>query len=290
MDNAEEARYCEQLLRAQSLRNHFWFRRDYVLSGLMTKIEALLLQDLINLATLKKVKRKVIKEDGYDHVYFLCTVAFLERSLNWDHASQSRLLKAMEGKNFISIKHLGLPRKRYVWINIHGIEDAVDEALPQSTANTDELPCKRTVDLPCKGTVGKKDNTNVLSSNTVKKHTVAADAATEYANGFLASEEGIAPSKPAEQLARDLCELLVSKGKLTRRPALSHWAKDFQELISNVGLERVQRALEGYRRVFGMKYVPKAYSAATFCEKFVQIEDAIARIERTEEFDEDIRD
>ena len=135
MNQSEQVRHNELLLQSQSMDNRFSFRRDYVTTKVMSKLEALFIQDLINRATMKGVYKKIVEEKDGSQPYFLCTVEFLERSLDWEHKTQSRLIGTLQEKGFIRVHYTGLPRKRFVWIDILKIEQAV--AAVKSSLNGD---------------------------------------------------------------------------------------------------------------------------------------------------------
>ncbi len=159
-----EQKYCDQLLRAQSSRNRFSFRRDYATSGIMTKLEALFIQDLINKVTMPKTKKIEHKiGDGVVRIFFLCTVGYLQRSLAWDKVSQNRFLKSLEEKGFVQVKRLGEKGRRHVWINIKAIEDAVDQAKSEKKHHTFQqittnAVIRKNIDVPDVTKVSYPDN------------------------------------------------------------------------------------------------------------------------------------
>jgi hypothetical protein len=115
------AEYEVHMHRALAADNWFAFRRDYVVAGLLTKIEALFLADPISLAGAPKTPRKKI--DG--KVFFRCTGKKLKRSLAWDSDAQTRYLGALRQKGFVETVRLGAPSRRWVYLDLAAVEDAL---------------------------------------------------------------------------------------------------------------------------------------------------------------------
>ncbi len=114
--------YRRHLLRARDAGNYFIFSRLYVLSGLMTREEALFYQDLINIAGM-----------GCDvKGWFRCTDARLEKSLAWNKDSSKKWFKRLKQRGFIEIEKRGVPPHRYVRLNIEFIEKALDKSIEEN--------------------------------------------------------------------------------------------------------------------------------------------------------------
>ena len=100
------------------------FRKDYVSSGLFTRIQALFMLDLIELS-------RIIDKTPDD--FFPCPVQYLKESLSWDSDTQSRMLSHLTEKGFVDVKRMGLPSCRYVRVHIDKIEDAIDQLTDTTT-------------------------------------------------------------------------------------------------------------------------------------------------------------
>ncbi len=274
-----ESVYCEQLLQAQSEHNRFSFRRDYVTSKTMNRSRALFIQDLINRATMRKARRKVVNEDGKTRVYCLCTVGFLKNSLDWDRDAQVNMLKWFQKKCFVLVRYFGLPRRRYVWINIKEIEDAVYKRKSQSTGKAVDCPTGKAVDCPTGKAVGKKEDT-IVSSLTKGRRTNAAGRAGQRSLGSFADSNGEDIPRPNhEVLAGQLYELLLRHHKVTPRQYKARsWSVSFRQAILDFGLEKVKEALVKYEKYFGDQYMVAVYAAKTFCENIPRILDCAERI------------
>lgn len=147
------------LIYASSNLSYIPVRRDFIRSGVLTKIEALFLSDLINLYSMDVT---VKSDDGY----FLCTAAYMDRSLSWGRMSQTDLFRSLKDKGFIETSFRGIPRRRWVKIDVVKLEEAIrknlevlnQEIVPREendddreTSNTDiQSPGKPVVQSPVK--------------------------------------------------------------------------------------------------------------------------------------------
>lgn len=92
---------------------------------------------------------------------------------------------------------------------------------------------------------------------------------TEPRNGHPATEQD-------EEFVTTLLGAVRTKlpGKKANRKT---WARSFATLRRSVGAERIQKALTWYVHNIGKPYVPQAYAATSFKEKFAAIEAAMQR-------------
>lgn len=111
--------YLRHIQRARGAGNWFQFSRDYVISGAMTKIQALFVQDVINLAAMASTKKD---EDDF----FLCTVEYLETSMCWEKETQRKTINTLVEKGFLEVKRVGVPPRRWLKVCLDKIENAVD--------------------------------------------------------------------------------------------------------------------------------------------------------------------
>lgn len=122
--------------RARDTGGYFPFFRKF--ARLLTKMEALFLQDLYNrrqmtvdaLATWMKKhpkRRPPVDEEGF----FRCTVSYLQnpRYLVWSPQEQKTMIRGLKAKGYIKTR-LGreVPRRRWVLINIVYMEEQLDAA------------------------------------------------------------------------------------------------------------------------------------------------------------------
>ena len=87
------------------------------------KLDALFLQDLINIASMPGTVTKEID----DKTYFLCTTEFLERSgIGWTVKEQKTRFAALREAGLLQSVKVGIPPRRWVWIDEEKIEAEID--------------------------------------------------------------------------------------------------------------------------------------------------------------------
>lgn len=130
-----ESVYRRHVLRARSSSNHFTFSRDWV--EIMPKYTALFLQDLINRASHKRVRKKlIVDKDGVEREYFMCSIKFMKKHpMDWDKNTQTRFFKYLEdpSREFVKTSFIGHPSRRWVYIDILKVETAVDKVLQEQS-------------------------------------------------------------------------------------------------------------------------------------------------------------
>lgn len=178
-----ESVYRKHVLRARSSNNTFIVQRDWAL--VMTNTDCFFLQDIVNRMSMKKAKTIEVVVNDELRQYVLCTVAYLERHpLRWNRKIQSRIFKRLQKLQFVHILHRGLPRRRYVWVDIVNIEKAVDSALSPSEPHlgfTESTP--NGVHCPTPNGNSKNGTTNVVPRR-IKK-------------GISANPSGLAADTPS---------------------------------------------------------------------------------------------
>lgn len=113
------------LQRARETRKrYFIFFRDFFL--IMGKLEALILQDLINRAAIAEDKHRV--KDGY----FRCTIRYLEKA-GWSEREQRTYLRPLIKAGFVKTKRQGLGALRWMKIDYPKLEEALDDAIFSDT-------------------------------------------------------------------------------------------------------------------------------------------------------------
>lgn len=85
------------------------------------------------------------------------------------------------------------------------------------------------------------------------------------------------PSKKDIKRANTLRDIILSKRNVQMN--IRGWPEIFRKLrqINKVSPKRIKRVLKWYARNIGGEFVPVAYSAQSFREKFTRIEDAMGR-------------
>ena len=123
--------YQRHIQRAKDASNWIIFSRWYV--KITSKLTALFLQDINNIASLPNIIRKNILNEEY----FLCTAAFLSHSIiGWTKREQVYHFQLLKEKGYVKLLRRGKKGARWVHICHKKIEDDVDayiDGLPEGT-------------------------------------------------------------------------------------------------------------------------------------------------------------
>lgn len=247
---------------------------DYL--WVMEADEAWLLQIVINLGK-RKPKNKAslaLWKEGW----ILCTVKYLlKRSKGrFRPNGQIRILKTLQKLGFIEVKAFGTPPRRYVKVDLIRLERAIDEASKRGETSIIEKSPR----LSAERTPRKKEKTTKGSKEPLEKthcpHAPHGDDETP-SKGFF--DEGQGTCRFDKDCADLLYKELAKRGKVSRRSSsASRWSSEFKKLRADLDDDRarIKKVLDWYVANIGVEFVPRAYSAATFREKFFHVEDRIA--------------
>lgn len=105
--------------------NSFIFDMNYV--KVMSKLEALFIQDLIDRSATKKSKH-IKNEDRIIREYFQCSIQSISKEpLSWDRKIQKHLLNKLEKRGYV--KTIYVLKRRWIHIDIIQIENDIDKEL-----------------------------------------------------------------------------------------------------------------------------------------------------------------
>jgi len=113
---------------------------------------------------------------------------------------------------------------------------------------------------------------NAYKDNNKRRVTAkGSDNSNKIINGLLYKEE-----IPMEEIcAKKLESIIQIKHKVFRTINIKNWTKEFVKLHhQGISHSRMKKVLDWYIANFGKKYVHQAYSAKSFCDKFIAIEQA----------------
>ncbi len=118
------------LLRAHNGDNYLIFFRHY--TRIMSKLEALFVQDIISLSDRTTSRRRTI--DGKR--CFLCMESYLlNGDIIWTEDEQRRHFASLKGKGYMEVFRKGSPPRRWVYINIVKLDEDVDAVIPDRGEN-----------------------------------------------------------------------------------------------------------------------------------------------------------
>lgn len=256
----KESTYRRHLARAKNTSNYFTFFRLHY--KIMSRLDALFLQDLGNLLDSPKTKRK--KFDG--EVYRLCTSAFLENSAGeWTRREQEPRLASLKKAGFIKTLKKGIPPRRWVRIEYKKIEDALDSVGTNSGIRSSPNG-------------GDSSSPNGGSNNKQEKKQKERNFRPLSRNGKLT------PSDQLVSVCRLYHEKLIAEKKIMKSTTpLKEWPKLAAKFIENLpdGESRFIRVVKSYVTDFGKPFMPEALSMRSLLkdqgDKFFRIEQKLNR-------------
>ena len=85
-----------------------------------------------------------------------------------------------------------------------------------------------------------------------------------------------------------LKKLICSKNDMKIEVNIKKWILQFTKFRDKTGIskQRTAKVMTWYTKHFGEQYVPQAYSAQEFCDKFIRIENAMKRSVKKKQTDE----
>jgi hypothetical protein len=126
---------------------------------------------------------------------------------------------------------------------------------------------------------------NTENNTPKKKNTLSpgGDAVREFpsSGGFIGEDRPQKKDYPV-QAAKKLYGRLAAKRKIMRPPNLAKWAAEFRAFLASgqVQRPRFHEVLKWYLMNIGEPFVPQAFGAAAFVQKFIRIEEAMSRMSR----------
>jgi len=116
------------------------------------------------------------------------------------------------------------------------------------------------------------------NKNSVNKNSLSRQRRDDDPSFNLNDEHTKAPSF-SDKAACTLHEALAKKRKIMSRTNISQWTRTIHKFLdsNNIAFNEFKVVLTWYCHHIGGEYIPQAYSADSFCKKFVQIQDAMER-------------
>lgn len=256
----------------------------------MTKTELLILMEINALSSLKRG--------------CFATNEYLAKECNTTPIHVSRSIKKLKETGWVTEEKgtlNGIKNWRFLYANV--------EKTPRRKSQK-PIPKKEKGDKQKYQPMGKQkclpeDNSNTTysyspnkSMNSVSNETLSASAGADTRRGVSFSSNGNGkhsktcernPSKQKEhskptpagstsqEMAKILHDALLKKNKVMRKPNLSRWASEFSKLHQGrpLKIKRIKKVLKWYCKHFMDEFIPKCFSAASFCSRFVSIEFAM---------------
>ena len=128
-----------------------------------------------------------------------------------------------------------------------------------------------------------KNKNNLIQSNQIKSFNQSSTIPSKYP--LLNKNNPIQSSDPYQEITAKLWNILGANNKKHPGSTTKGWKATFKKFIDlpEVGFRRFRPVLDWYCEHLKDEYVPIAYSAKTFCDKFTRIESAMLRYNEDEQ-------
>ena len=293
-----ESVYRRHVLRARSTRNHFTFSRDW--TYIMSRLEALFLQYLVNRASNPKVPKRILCDpDGTEREYVLLSQKYLSKPpMAWDIKIQASYLASLKEKGFVKISNNGWKkarRCRWVHVDLLAIETAIDEVSKtiqkRNVQNIPKAECLNDPKAECSGIQNNpKTECKESSCRKDKVHEPESSLSGGFADPTNSSRNGFdlerSKSDPRDhRRALLLWNRLVEKGLLDKKSKFKNWIEEFASLRDKDGIpdNEIEETLLEYLPLISITMstkeefcIPQAFSAKTFRAKFIAIRTRLA--------------
>jgi len=130
----------------------------------------------------------------------------------------------------------------------------------------------------CSAKIADRTEKDTVVRNIVNKSLPQRGKDNVIKGGFFSTEGEEKPTEE-ERLARKLYEGLAKKRKITVTPRMSLWSTQIKKFfeITSIEKEFFEKVIDEYVERIDEEYMPVAFSAQSFCEKFPKIVSALNR-------------
>ncbi|MDE2095774.1 MAG: hypothetical protein KGL39_00835 [Patescibacteria group bacterium] len=278
--------YNRHIARAKNVNNYFIFCRCYY-KILKSRLAALFLQDLMNLASSPMVTSQEINGDDY----FLCTTEFLKDSISeWTQDEQRRYLKELRSHEFIKTARHGVLGPRWISIDYLKIEEAIDESENSQIGGKPPIKIGGKPPIKIGGKPPINKNTTYSKNKRRQKNRAHPFEPPDKVNGFGVEGDNVKAVHSDHAWAVDLLkDSLKNNGRRITKWSRSKWADTFQLLKEKDGID-YRVTLETYCRhcnrkdqdLYGMPFIRNAYE---FRQHYEWIDSKVKLILKAEQED-----
>lgn len=265
-----------------------WFPVNRAFWGVMKRLDALFLQDILNRS---QASNTVRDREGY----FLCTSDFLSGPSGWSKKELESRITKLRKMSLIETRIAGSPPKRWLRVKSNELLGLLRRAMERKK-NGDFPPIGGNRFPPSGGTNKDREPLRVRNTQSAAHSPPSASVSLTDDEGGEGMYDGMFPAPkettPAKKgtppapvdwfLAGQLKEALTRRLGMRTGWNRTKWADEFRRLrVSLSGdTERLMKVLDWYSARIGDDYVPEALCAAAFRSKFPRIESQMAKQQR----------
>ena len=257
----------------QLYSNSGWFKLPKTFFHMTPSIEAAVaLAYLINRVNVKieKEDEKFFDNDGW----FRLPAKTIQGYFNVSEYVQTKIVRDLIECGFIQTEMRGMPRRRWVFINIEAIQDAMANTkikkltVPKKLGNV--VP-KKLGDCDPKNHSSMK---NPLEEPEKEELSQPTDGTPTHLSGSSTNGKSESKNKPSSfdrRCAVELQKATIQKGKGNKTSKIYDWSNQFRLLRERDGKAQklIKKVLLWYMdQDWTETYMPQAFSAKTFRDKF----------------------
>lgn len=180
-----------------------------------------------------------------------------------------KIVKRWEEKGIIKTKSKGLPLKKWYRLNENKLAKHLTTLKLIGGAHLVGSNNLGLLDSEDKVHGTKKIYNKRKVSKHSQSHSAEGDCFEEFSNGD--------PNPKGFKNAKRLYKVLAKKRKIMRTPNIKSWCRSFAKLERDVPKKKIREVISWYGKNVGEEFIPQAYSAKAFCDKFENIVAAMIR-------------
>lgn len=253
------------------LSSHGWFKIHRSLVEILGLEAAAMLHYLIDVHV--RVQRS--PDYKWNEGWFYCMMKKISKEINVSPGAQTRILTKLTGKNktrepvgprLIEMKKMGLPARRFVRIDGEAIEDIIFKWVKN----------QRNQSLGNQRNRMEGDQRDIVRLNKTEQESSMSTPCGADGDRSPPPSDGRKrrkanpPSKFDHRAVEELIKVVSSHIKVNRKHNLKEWANQIRMMreLDGVAKEEIKRTVRWYAEHIGEEYVPEAFSARTFRQKY----------------------
>ena len=218
-----------------------------------------------------------VKKKARNPKEFYFDAGTIEKQTSLSLYQQNRIIKKLTKLKLLKVTGRDRHNRKRLTINLKRLDQLIIELYCkwESSKETKEESYKET--LRNKRSLMKKLNKSINKKKHINKK--------KQNNKLLSAKDRkslCSTDKPSfdKKMSVKLEDLLREKRKFNSRTKPNSWPAQFLEFRrkNEITEKRFSLIMKFYCKHFGDKYIPKAYFANMFCDKFIQIEEARERL------------
>jgi len=213
----------------------------------------------------KETYDRLLKQEKVKPYYLVAVYSFYYYTAIWQKTNQPKATIAYVSKGLqLSVGKVRESKKQLIKMGL--IEDVVSK--DESNKITGHFMRVKYIPTLTESHRVEKHKANAYNTNNKYERVENLPAQ----DTLFDTSKTVVLSYP-QKCANRLYAALKRKQKIMRPPKGHQWTEHFRKLVGDVSKKRIKPVLSWYIKNIGKLYVVKAYSAKSFCDNFIRIED-----------------